>query len=1287
MFVLRVVSPSGAILRESVDISTSRAVYLLPLGSVITAYERKITVDGAVRYRTTLGWLSEFRRDKEKAPLMELLDVLPSDENLQIYSIARASVDGPTPAEFMTLRQAAGFAMGRIHVTLRHVATNLSRSMVVETPTSRSSGRAFALADGAQIVSSALSRIVKGLCESSFDSMDDTSAPKNLTLFKESNKSQEPSQETPTKISKKHEKSFLHAKFKRSVLTEEEEEPATESVSVDAAAICLYQGAVMKFIVLPIVDDQTSSVNLVLLERFLADNVIDSIIDSFAFVLAVLHDSLSGNPTVLSTPGRCALAVVPMFLSFLRKISARDTLTRAPTVGLLQDTKEADFLYRLYLTITARMIPFFRIQLFAELPSDLQKDWLSFSGNLIASLRTPLSPTTETLMSPFERLSSEMGQLSSIRARRAETALLMAPFVPSPGVIHSLAMMGFEEISIIEAATSLRSNNIDEIMDRINTLELSRLTTATSVDTAAAMAANTTAAQSRSPASLALTSSVEQRNFSQLEFMSPTGASTEDEISSPLKTPQVGDDDSVPRASSTEAQLSGLAEVVERRSIQFVLRVCDDVELVTRWSPEGTPQDMLAPQLASFVCLLKTITPVTSLNPVLNHLLMRIIVADKKSGSSLHCLLHLLLLLIRKPDVSIEFGQSFFIRVYDCMVSLLDNLSIRADMPLPAWVCPALLLLNEQVQMMRDSNELNREVKEEFLSGFESETKLDSKIATSNSSDAACDIPLRDAVCKKLDEVYMVSHEHRKKLLCVVMALLKQSSSDGPSPDLCHSLILSITTLSASQSISTEFVAAEGWAHILSLPKKSAFRDSSVLLSILTRRCFETNTELKLSMTLEIRNILKVASSTLMPGSMRSDNFLELTRGLYTRSPDLFFEVLASCTKFIRNADGTTFVHFIEEEKTLPECTAMDDQTHKTLAALMSRVLQASEDEYLFTSADALDALSDCTLSLRSFPSIIAKYNCPINSGFCSLPTYMLKNFLDVNLAVISKSLNRLKASFRLLCVLCSHRGLTRRSVLDAILGELQLINSQDEEHDPHRLRVLRHLGTLISYVMKTTRSNSRETRGAAIPSGSSNQNICVDIVQHLISGKLTYLLTDALGGLVLSNDEARLAFEALMDPLETITRPQLLSHLNKANHKPARDASAETRDSKDASARIDSDTRDDVFDNSTPSASITAYGGTTSGGIIQDMVDFLNRGGELEGADEHEEGDEEDDEEGADEVELLNHVVSLILVMILPIVSKEEDEDEGEDDGDDNDDDDDDEVAEIIVSLSVISL
>ena len=91
-----------------------------------------------------------------------------------------------------------------------------------------------------------------------------------------------------------------------------------ELVPVDSAAMCLYQGAVVKFIIVPAIDDRNGSLNTYLLRTLMHFGSIDALLKAFSYLICVLHDSLNkfyadgadvkvSKDDKLGAAGRCAL--------------------------------------------------------------------------------------------------------------------------------------------------------------------------------------------------------------------------------------------------------------------------------------------------------------------------------------------------------------------------------------------------------------------------------------------------------------------------------------------------------------------------------------------------------------------------------------------------------------------------------------------------------------------------------------------------------------------------------------------------------------------------------------------------------------------------------------------------------------------------------------------------------------------------------------------------------------------------------------------------------------------
>ena len=111
---LRIILPSGALIRDGPDIDTSRIVMLLPYGTIVTAYERRTLPGNIVRYRTKHGWLSEFNRDAKLDPIVELLDCGTSDKLVSDESVPRSDSDAYKNM-LLTLREATRFQISSVN--------------------------------------------------------------------------------------------------------------------------------------------------------------------------------------------------------------------------------------------------------------------------------------------------------------------------------------------------------------------------------------------------------------------------------------------------------------------------------------------------------------------------------------------------------------------------------------------------------------------------------------------------------------------------------------------------------------------------------------------------------------------------------------------------------------------------------------------------------------------------------------------------------------------------------------------------------------------------------------------------------------------------------------------------------------------------------------------------------------------------------------------------------------------------------------------------------------------
>eukprot|EP00605_Chrysophyceae_sp_TOSAG23-4_P003045 GSChrysophyteH1.ASY1.ANO1.3350.1 assembled CDS len=479
-YVLRVISPNGAIIREDCEFENSRIVLLAAKGTICEAYERSMTSGGVVRYRTKHGWLSEYRRDHQRDPIVEILECVYEDvpeDVAQLKKVERKMRDPKLKrlAEALTMRETVCYSMTRIHATLRQVGVYLSRAIMCESGDVRrtfSNSRSQMPSPSAPLLSQSLSKIFKGFLKAPFSSLDEASQSIHLRLVRdgiikiydddeESPRSAEEDKEREVKEKKTHrsrsrspaptgvatdssmktpnkegwskrdmvKKPDSSGKPPRAMsrstskdnlvdtkdnLVDTKDDDAKgvekELVPVDSAAMCLYQGAVVKFIIVPAIDDRNGSLNTYLLRTLMHFGSIDALLKAFSYLICVLHDSLNkfyadgadvkvSKDDKLGAAGCCALNAIPGFLQLFHKLVHKDAIATSPVTaamaGLVDDIgtfQVTDLVRSVLMSISSFFAPIFanNDRIFSNFPTDIKRDWLLLIGQLLKSLRQTL---------------------------------------------------------------------------------------------------------------------------------------------------------------------------------------------------------------------------------------------------------------------------------------------------------------------------------------------------------------------------------------------------------------------------------------------------------------------------------------------------------------------------------------------------------------------------------------------------------------------------------------------------------------------------------------------------------------------------------------------------------------------------------------------------------------------------------------------------------------------------------------------------------------------------------
>jgi hypothetical protein len=441
-YKVRVSYPPGALVKESVELDNSRIILLVPRGSCVIAYERRLSSDGIVRYRTEHGWISESQRDLRE-PVVEVIDmkcvdgsqpILPPEADRKVLRV-------------QTLRESCYFAMCRTHIALKQVATQLSQSTINDTRTSRfSSGPQMSKL--ASVIAGSLSKSAfkffenPGMCniwlgsipsidtpKITSDSYDDMSESKSNSVDNESNSSSKRSgkrlsknsnQLTKTKNSKKgNNNTKKNAHNKRSAKSTSsvpivEENSDLLNIDINVSTLMLYFSSIMKFMILPIIDDKKGQVNTYMLRYLFESGVIMEILKTLYFIIKKTYDEISviqvnnaglisGDKSniIISTPLRCGYYSIFSVLKVIQKIVNSKLLLNSQSnrySSSLSYTEEmqADTAIKQIIILSGKSINhIFQSKYVTKFPIEIQNIWLHVVGDVFDSVQLLRSPASK----------------------------------------------------------------------------------------------------------------------------------------------------------------------------------------------------------------------------------------------------------------------------------------------------------------------------------------------------------------------------------------------------------------------------------------------------------------------------------------------------------------------------------------------------------------------------------------------------------------------------------------------------------------------------------------------------------------------------------------------------------------------------------------------------------------------------------------------------------------------------------------------------------------------------
>lgn len=507
---MRVSGTGGALVREGIEIEGSRVVLVADVGSELTAYERRINLAGVMRFRTDHGWISEFRRDLQKNPIVELLE-LPVLSAQDIDNERQRRTEWKTDAdkqahlamEALTLRESVCVCLTKANTSLRQVSIYLSRSMFPQQEAFSYRGTQPTVSPTAPVVSAILGKGVKGFFSFARNCADESALPEGQQSAKKVPSSSDfvaegtaPANPVPDLTASLAPGSSKKKRSRDAVAAADDDDSKPDHAGIDVSTLCLFYGVAVKQMLLPLLEDKNGCLNILLLRTLCNHGVVQQLVDAFSVALLVLRDAVDARSEsqVLSAAGQCALHSLPSLLSAMQNLVSRDLFTRslaqnptvpgAPTPALTDEIgpyQAHDLLFQVLSTVRAGVLSLLQSNVLQKFPSHVQYDWFSIVGELVANLNATLPPptVTRTSYSRTDTAAQSPGMMSHNSAPRTmqslgagrftpQAATPSAPspvrsFVPDPQMVDMLAEMGFEREHIISTVTSLRTTNMDMI--------------------------------------------------------------------------------------------------------------------------------------------------------------------------------------------------------------------------------------------------------------------------------------------------------------------------------------------------------------------------------------------------------------------------------------------------------------------------------------------------------------------------------------------------------------------------------------------------------------------------------------------------------------------------------------------------------------------------------------------------------------------------------------------------------------------------------------------------------
>lgn len=1302
---LRVISPGGALIREGVEIDGTRVVFVSEIGNEIIAYERKLNSSGVIRYRTDLGWISEYRRDQSKSPIVELIEVTRGTTS------ALQGTTGSEISSLLTAREGVYHVLSRLNLSLRQLSVYLSRILLISEQRVTVNSQYIALA-------SSLSKYLGGF----FDYSDE-----RLGVLKSA--------------------------------IETLDGPLPAARTQQDAIRNLYFASFVKNALLPAIEDKNGNLNTILLRSLCKRGVISSAVDAFVFSLKTLQleVQVAQESTLkdLSPVGRCAYFALHILIVLVRKLVNRDIFKKSTSnrAALVDDNgayTPQDFLGPLLLPVCAAIENLLQLSCGANFCPDTLSNLLSIVGDLHKSIQgaindapTASSVSTESNESEGGYRSSSVtrGEFTSLRSRSVINRFVDMGFSRSQ-VLRCLASArdpnDFEEIyallissagTDVEPATVLPPVNpatpvppvppqetvqpnqflqdsssssiaerndmgVDSLPNLVSNLDLwdgrqasgpgGSALPATPPTLAEALRQHRAPSASQSPqgtGNLSFTELLSRHSFAAARRVDPVRRTfgVDNSFASPVNAASVAAEDSF------LVTLRKTSDSIEKLIIPFCVTICESFHLIRTWEKRESytifqhmrsvlssinhndqSKTRLAEALVSAV-----------LERIIDYLTASASWSDKLSGLLIFCSS-----ITPSENAVLEAWKE--ILSYKKMLALIAQVSTVLQYVVAndgsngnflTSIVPAVVFVSQLLSFV----EVNNDFVDEQL-----DLLLKVRASAADGKDEEGD--LAETKCDTSENTAGPALECAQKAL---LSLLNHLQTHKGPKTLCAAIADALSHTANYHNFAEQFVSEGMLKKLLAL---RCYDDINSTASVsqenvgkLLQKCIETPNVLQADFAAVIRGFFKALP--VQESKIQFEKFLRGHATLIARNPEDFWVVCMKVLKFRRinqdNNDKTgsrksvVVVELQEDaEADLPLIRKLD-RAYNSLHDIVDKILSGtdgsadsdSSDQPFFSSSDAVNLLADVVLSIRNGAVLVSFVECDVSSGHGKnlvdslLHSIFEKSLSDASSPGHSEAKLLLQGSTRLCVSLAAFRGESRQLVVGSIVSSLKKCTEilSDGAIEPSMFnsntKLLQRLCKLINLVCQSTKVVSQ----TADP--RKDQVISVDTIgMFLHSGGILSLLVSVLLNISNHKDVETGVLGSILELVELFTRPQLLLHIGQ-----------QTSDSTSASVSEGQNvtTNDQVANNMTERAEQFVSSSLPTAMEVHEVLfpgDEYHHlepptGGVVNGDDdEDEEDDEGDGDEGDDE---LNDGFAE------DEDGDEEDMDEDEGDDDENDDDD----------------